>query len=204
MRSEGSQESYGLSISNLRVSQSRSSELGMLAHLKIMQPLHKSVVTVVIVVTVVTKTSRELQNAALRTSQRLSNVSNCTFKKNWESKKKRIFHDFFWGCVIFLTTVTAVTFFSFFFLFFSFYNFFSTFWKSNLTHLTTDVMFSGPCFTFLAMFFFCDNSKTQIVTKLNNSNCDNLKTQIVTKLKKSSCHNSKTQFVTKLKNSNCD
>ena len=41
---------------------------------KIMQPLHK--------------TSQELQNAALRTSHRLSNVLNCTFQKYWESKKK--------------------------------------------------------------------------------------------------------------------
>ena len=31
------------------------------------------------------KTSRELQNAALRTSHRLSNVSNCSFQKYWES-----------------------------------------------------------------------------------------------------------------------
>ena len=165
MRSEGSQESYGLSISNLRVSQSRSSELGMLAHLKIMQPLHKSVVTVVIVVTVVTKTSRELQNAALRTSQRLSNVSNCTFKKNWESKKKRGYFMIFFEVAWFFSLLSLLSlFFSFFFLFFSFYNFFSTFWKSNLTHLTTDVMFSGPCFTFLAMFFF--------LWQLKNTNCD--------------------------------
>ena len=34
------------------------------------------------------KTSRESQNAALRTSHRLSNVSNCSFQKNWESKFK--------------------------------------------------------------------------------------------------------------------
>ena len=32
------------------------------------------------------KTSRESQNAALRTSHRLSNVSNCYFQTNWGSK----------------------------------------------------------------------------------------------------------------------
>ena len=32
------------------------------------------------------ETSRESQNAALTTSHQLSNVSNCSFQKNWESK----------------------------------------------------------------------------------------------------------------------
>ena len=36
--------------------------------------------------TLYTKTSRESQNAALRTSHRLTNVSNCSFQKNWKSK----------------------------------------------------------------------------------------------------------------------
>ena len=31
-------------------------------------------------------------------------------------------------------------------------SFFSTFWKSNLTHMTTDVIFSGQRFAILAMF----------------------------------------------------
>ena len=39
------------------------------------------------------KTSRESQNAALRTSHWFSNVSNNTFQKNWQSKKV--------GCIIF-------------------------------------------------------------------------------------------------------
>ena len=33
-------------------------------------------------------------------------------------------------------------------------NFFSSFRKSNLTNLTTDVIFSGQRFAILAMFFF--------------------------------------------------
>ena len=35
-----------------------------------------------------------------------------------------------------------------------FFYFLSTFGKNNLTHLTTNVMFSGQCFAILAMFFF--------------------------------------------------
>ena len=35
-----------------------------------------------------------------------------------------------------------------------FKNFLRTFWKSNLTHFTTDVMFSGQRFAILAMFFW--------------------------------------------------
>ena len=51
--------------------------------------------------------------------------------------------------MIFLTTVTTVadvTTIIFFYLL-------STFGKSNLTHLTTDVMFSGQCFALFAMFY---------------------------------------------------
>ena len=44
--------------------------------------------------------------------------------------------------------------------------------------------------------FYEENSKTQIVTKVKNSNYDNSKTQIWTKLK--------TLIVTKLTNSSCD
>ena len=66
-------------------------------HNKIMQPLHK--------------TLREWQNAALRTSHCLSNVSNCFFfQKYWESKRKKGVCFFGGrGCMIFLATVTAVT-----------------------------------------------------------------------------------------------
>ena len=61
------------------------------------------------------------------------------------------------------------------------------------------------------------NSITEILTKLKNSNCDEnfdknqklklwqkSKTQIVTKLKNLNFYNSKTQIVTKLKKLNCD
>ena len=70
---------------------------------KITQPLHiinhatsphKSHVTFFFtqkIMQALNKTSQELQNAALRTSHRLSNVSNCTFQKYWESKKKIFF-----------------------------------------------------------------------------------------------------------------
>ena len=47
-------------------------------------------------------------------------------------------------CVMFLTTVTNVIFKK---------NSLRTFGKSNLTHLTTNVMFSGQRFAILAMFF---------------------------------------------------
>ena len=55
--------------------------------------------------------------------------------------------------------------------------------------------------------------KSQIVTKLKNSNSDKTqknklrqkKTQVVTKLKNSNCDKTKkNQIVTKLKNANCD
>ena len=42
-----------------------------------------------------------------------------------------------------ITIVTAVK---------VFFYFLSTFWKWNLTHLTTDVMFSGRRFAIIAMF----------------------------------------------------
>ena len=61
---------------------------------------------------------------------------------------------------------------------------------------------------------FDKTKKNQAVTKLQkNTNCDkttkfklrrNWKSQVVTKLKNSNCYNSKTQIITKLKNSNCD
>ena len=63
----------------------------------------------------------------------------------------------------------------------------------------------------LKNIFFLQNSKTQILTQLKNSNCDKTKivrrrknsiTQNVTKLKLG--QSSRTQIVTKFKSSNCD
>ena len=81
-----------------------------------------------------TKTLRELQNAALRTSHWLSNVSNCSFQKFFfyssdssdssDSSEK--------SCN--LSTKR---------------HFFITFGNCNLTHLTTEVMFSGQRFAIL-------------------------------------------------------
>ena len=99
-------------------------------------------------------TLQELQKAALRTLHRLSNVSmyQCSFQKYWKS--------------IFFKVVTAVTVWrlvrkitqplhkknhatsKFFFLIKNF--------QSNLTHLTTNVMFSGQRFAILTttLYFF--------------------------------------------------
>ena len=56
------------------------------------------------------KTLRELQNAALRTSHWLSNVSNCLFKKYWESILKKKLRQFLRkSFMIVLTTITTVT-----------------------------------------------------------------------------------------------
>ena len=43
-------------------------------------------------------------------------------------------------------------------LFNFYFSLLSSFGKSNLTHLTTDVMYSGQRFAILAMFFFIDKS----------------------------------------------
>ena len=67
------------------------------------------------------------------------------------------------GFVIFFTSVTTVTTVFFFY-------FLSTFGKSNLTHLTTDVMFSGQPFAMVAMFFSGpppNLTKSQALFKLN-------------------------------------
>ena len=55
--------------------------------------------------------------------------------------------------VIIVTSLNTVTFFYLFFKKYIFFkNFLSIFGKSNLTHLTTDVTFSGQRFAILAMF----------------------------------------------------
>ena len=60
-------------------------------------------------------------------------------------KKMRGCVIFVWAVwVIFFTTITAVTTVKKYFL--------GTFGKRNFTHLTTDVMFSGPHFAIIAMF----------------------------------------------------
>ena len=70
--------------------------------------------------------------------------------KSTKKKKKKTCCVIFWwrGCVVFLTTVTTVTAVTSFFFYFL-----STFGKSNLTHLTNNVMFSGQRFAILTVFF---------------------------------------------------
>ena len=63
--------------------------------------------------------------------------------KRAEKKKQ-----FFKWCAIFATTVTTVTAFTTV----TFFYYHSTLGKSNLTHSTNDVMFSGQLFAILAMF----------------------------------------------------
>ena len=105
-----------------------------------------------------TKTLQELQNAALRTSHRLSNVSIAFFQNYWGN----IFFIYFSvvTAVTVLTVVKKITQplhakkshnLSFFFLS-TFIYFFSTFGKGNLTHLTTNVILSGHRFAILTMF----------------------------------------------------
>ena len=54
------------------------------------------------------------------------------------------------GCVIYLTTFTTITTVNYQILKIYFLNFFG---KSNLTHLTTELMFSGQRFAILTMFW---------------------------------------------------
>ena len=56
--------------------------------------------------------------------------------------------------MIVLTTVTSVTAVTTVKKIFKKIYFLSTIGKSNLIHLTTDVMFSGQCFAILAMFWW--------------------------------------------------
>ena len=55
------------------------------------------------------KTSRESQNAALRTSHWLSDRSNCTFQKYLKKEKKKCVIFLWRGYMFIFTTVTAVT-----------------------------------------------------------------------------------------------
>ena len=70
---------------------------------------------------------QEMQNAALRISHWLSDLSNCHFQKYWESFSKKYCSD--------SSDSSEKNHFFFYFL--------STFGKCNLTHLTTDVMFGA-------------------------------------------------------------
>ena len=79
-----------------------------------MQPLHKenqATSSHKKITQSLNKTLRESQNAALRTSYRLSNGSNCTFQKYLEKRKvKKKMHDFLCkGYLFFLTPVNSVT-----------------------------------------------------------------------------------------------
>ena len=67
--------------------------------------------------------------------------------------------------MIFLTTATTVTAVTTVLLFF--FYFLITFGKKYLTHLTTNVMFSGQRFAILARFFSC----TFFFYKLGNQVC---------------------------------
>ena len=110
-------------------------------HQKITQPLHTQNHT-----TSQQKTLRESQNAALRTSYRLSKVSNNSFQSTEKVLKKE-------KKVTVVTAVRVVTVVKKKSRNLSKNSiFFNTFWKSNLTHLTTNVMFSGQHFAILAMF----------------------------------------------------
>ena len=81
----------------------------------------------------------------------------------------------FRGCRIFLTIVTTVTVvttvFSSFFLLQKNIYFLSTFVKSNLTHLTPNVMFSGLCFVILAMFLIDRLRDFVVVERLHDFVC---------------------------------
>ena len=113
------------------------------------------------------KTSRESQNAALRTSHQLSNVSSCSFQKYWES----IFFCLFYSSdrsdssdgseKIHATSPQKIC--NLLLFCFNFFYFLSSFGKSISTHLTTNVMFSGQHFAIRAMFL-----KTPIYNNYKN------------------------------------
>ena len=74
-----------------------------------------------------TKKSQKSQNTALRTSHWLSNVSNCTFPKNRQSKKKKDVAWFFCGEVAWffsllsiLTLLSLLYYYYYYFFFFTF------------------------------------------------------------------------------------
>ena len=67
-------------------------------------------------------------------------------------KKMRACMIFLWrGCMIFLTTVSTVNIYTYIYIYIYIY-LLSNFGKSNLTYLTTNIMFSRQCFAILAMF----------------------------------------------------
>ena len=73
----------------------------------------------------------------------------CQITLSKSARKEEERHIFLRGWAIFLTTVTTVTAVT---TVTSFLNFLSIFGKSNLTHMTIDVMFSGQRFAILTMF----------------------------------------------------
>ena len=99
---------------------------------KIMQPHHKKVTQAL------NKISRELQNAALKTSHRLQNVSNCFFQKYFYSSDRSDRSDTSEKNQKTSPTKNTQPLNFFYYL----KKNLSSFGLSNLTHLTTDVMFS--------------------------------------------------------------
>ena len=93
---------------------------------------------------------------AKRCPENITSVVKCVklhFPKKTRKKEKNRLHNFLWrGCLICLTTVTTVAAVTTEFFCILLY-FLSTFGKRNLTHLTTDMIFSGLNFAIISMFF---------------------------------------------------
>ena len=78
-----------------------------------------------------TETSQESPNAAMRTSHRLSIVSNCSFQKYW---KRKLFFIYFFSSVLTVGRTIMLPFHTKISQLLIFFYFLSTFRKSNLTH----------------------------------------------------------------------